>query len=163
MTGRCSTSWRVISQEMPPRPTMIPARSMVTGTPPDRSRSSTSGDCASGHTRPQPRFGRARPKMRAASASRFAKSACPGSARGSGPHRSRRGRHSAIRRHERRRTVSRPHAVFLSGAASSPAPYGPPTPMRTQPPAHTRTTAPQNLHGTTLSQGHGNANRPPAH
>ena len=35
MAGRWSTSWRVISQEMPPCPTMIPARRTVTGTPAD--------------------------------------------------------------------------------------------------------------------------------
>ena len=33
IAGRCSTSCRVISQEIPPCPTMIPARSVVTGTP----------------------------------------------------------------------------------------------------------------------------------
>ena len=33
MAGRCSTSCRVISQEIPPWPTMIPALSTVTGTP----------------------------------------------------------------------------------------------------------------------------------
>jgi hypothetical protein len=37
MAGKCSTSWRVSSQEMPPWPTMIPARMTVTGTPADPS------------------------------------------------------------------------------------------------------------------------------
>src|SRR2546430_4770556 len=41
MAGRCSTSWRVSSQEMPPCPTMIPARMTVTGTPADPSSLST--------------------------------------------------------------------------------------------------------------------------
>jgi hypothetical protein len=42
IAGRCSTSCRVISQEIPPWPTMIPARSVVTGTPPPVSSFSTS-------------------------------------------------------------------------------------------------------------------------
>ena len=35
ITGRWSTSWRVISQERPPAPMTMPARSTVTGTPAD--------------------------------------------------------------------------------------------------------------------------------
>ena len=42
MTGRCSTSWRVSSQEIPPCPTIIPARKVVTGTPASPSIRSTS-------------------------------------------------------------------------------------------------------------------------
>ena len=34
IAGRCSTSCRVISHEMPPLPTMMPALSTVTGVPP---------------------------------------------------------------------------------------------------------------------------------
>ena len=42
ITGRCATSCRVISQEMPPCPTTTAARSTVTGTPPSARRFSTS-------------------------------------------------------------------------------------------------------------------------
>ena len=42
MAGRFLTSWRVSSQEIPPAPTMMPARSAVTGTPVEPSSSSTS-------------------------------------------------------------------------------------------------------------------------
>ncbi len=42
MAGRCSTSCRVISQEMPPCPITIAARSTVTGTDPAASSRSTS-------------------------------------------------------------------------------------------------------------------------
>ncbi len=42
IAGRFFTSCRVISQEMPPAPTTIAARSTVTGTPPSASLPSTS-------------------------------------------------------------------------------------------------------------------------
>ena len=42
MAGRWSTSWRVISQEMPPSPMTMPARRVVTGTPDSARADSTS-------------------------------------------------------------------------------------------------------------------------